>query len=125
MRTRLTVPIQKGGSKKTRSLMQVGQDYWWIIARATGSADTVLFTRSLAQIPYIIHGTLRDMILFGLPFRTSRYETVVQQCGLTSDFSMFANGYQQEIGANGVTLSGGQRARLSLAVSIGVPLRIR
>lgn len=37
---------------------------------------------------------------------------------------MFANGDQEEIGANGVTLSGGQRARLSLAVSVGISLRI-
>ncbi|KAG7528989.1 hypothetical protein FFLO_05847 [Filobasidium floriforme] len=77
--------------------------------------DTVAYA---AQIPYITHGTLRDMILFGLPFRTSRYETVVQQCGLTTDFSMLANGDQEEIGGNGVTLSGGQRARLSLARAV-------
>lgn len=57
------------------------------------------------------------MILFGLPYIQSRYESVVQQCGLVSDFAMFTDGDQEEIGASGVTLSGGQRARLSLAVS--------
>ena len=98
--------------------MQVGQNRWGTSAHAAHSTDTVVITRSLAQVPYITHGTLRDMILFGLPFRKSRYETVVQQCGLTTDFSMFANSDQEEIGGNGVTLSGGQRARLSLAVSV-------
>jgi ABC-type multidrug transport system fused ATPase/permease subunit len=75
------------------------------------------YPRATAQIPYITHGTLRDMILFGLPYVPSRYESVVHQCGLASDFAMFLNGDQEEIGASGVTLSGGQRARLSLAVS--------
>ena len=67
------------------------------------------------------------MILFGLPYSQSRYESVVHQCGLIADFQTFLNGDQEEIGASGVTLSGGQRARLSLAVSIVVlqPLRLR
>ena len=71
-----------------------------------------------AQIPYITHGTLRESIVFGLPFVPSRYDAVVEQCGLVSDFAMFEHGDQQEIGVSGVTLSGGQRARISLARAV-------
>jgi ABC-type multidrug transport system fused ATPase/permease subunit len=71
-----------------------------------------------AQIPYIAHGTIRDTILFGLAYIPSRYTTVVEQCSLLSDFATFEHGDLQEIGASGVTLSGGQRARISLARAV-------
>jgi ABC-type transport system involved in cytochrome bd biosynthesis fused ATPase/permease subunit len=113
------VSTKMNGSRRILLLMQVRL---YRIHLEVFSAHRIAPSRASAQIPYITHGTLRDMILFGLPYMPSRYETVVQQCGLASDFAMFTNGDQEEIGANGVTLSGGQRARLSLAVSIRVQL---
>lgn len=70
------------------------------------------------QVPWVFSGTVRDNILFGLPFNEDRFEHVVHVCGLTKDLSDFTNGDLTEIGQRGVTLSGGQKARVGLARAV-------
>ena len=60
-------------------------------------------------------GTVRDNILFGLPFEAAWYDRVVKACALDRDFALFPNGDETSIGERGVTLSGGQRARVRYA----------
>jgi ATP-binding cassette subfamily C (CFTR/MRP) protein 1 len=67
------------------------------------------------QDAFIINGTLRENILFGLPFDEDRYFQVIDQCALTADLTMFKGGDLIMCGERGITLSGGQMARLSLA----------
>ena len=68
------------------------------------------------QTPFILNATLRDNILFGLPFDRDTYETVLDACQLRQDIEQLGKaGDLTEIGERGVTLSGGQRARVSLA----------
>ncbi|KAL4454635.1 hypothetical protein ABPG74_021840 [Tetrahymena malaccensis] len=67
------------------------------------------------QEPYIFSSTIRDNILFGKQFNQQLYNEVVTACSLTNDFKIFPNGDQTEIGEKGANLSGGQRARISLA----------
>ncbi|KAJ3263398.1 Multidrug resistance-associated protein 4, partial [Borealophlyctis nickersoniae] len=71
-----------------------------------------------SQTPWILSGTLKDNILFGLPFRAQWFEQVVHACGLERDVSGFESGWDTLIGERGVTLSGGQRARLALARAV-------
>ena len=71
----------------------------------------------IAYVPqeaWIIDATVRENILFGLPFDEVRYREVVIACNLVSDFQQWG-GDMAEVGEKGVTLSGGQRQRLSLA----------
>jgi len=58
---------------------------------------------------------VRNNILFGLPFDPMRYDRIVRACALDRDFANFPDGDATAIGERGVTLSGGQRARISLA----------
>ncbi len=54
-------------------------------------------------------------IIFGGPFEEDRYKQVIYQCGLERDISLFDAGDETEVGEKGVTLSGGQKARVTLA----------
>ncbi|KAF0694552.1 Aste57867_14592 [Aphanomyces stellatus] len=67
------------------------------------------------QQPWIQHMTIRENILFGLPYDRMKYNKVVEACALTRDFATFPAGDRTEIGQRGVNLSGGQQARVSLA----------
>ncbi|TPX37747.1 hypothetical protein SmJEL517_g00607 [Synchytrium microbalum] len=68
-----------------------------------------------SQTPWIASGTVKENILFGAPFDESRYKEVVRVCALERDLEIFPNGDETVVGERGVTLSGGQKARLSLA----------
>ncbi|KAJ7459165.1 P-loop containing nucleoside triphosphate hydrolase protein [Mycena galericulata] len=70
-----------------------------------------------AQNPWLEHATIRDNIIFGAAygFDKSRYQAVIEACALVRDLEVFDAGDMTEIGERGVTLSGGQRARIALA----------
>ncbi|KAF2422732.1 putative ABC bile acid transporter [Tothia fuscella] len=67
------------------------------------------------QEPWIENATIRDNIVFGLPFFESRYNQTIEACALVKDIEMSRDRDLTEIGHNGVNLSGGQKWRLSLA----------
>ncbi|KAI3894612.1 hypothetical protein MKW92_035428 [Papaver armeniacum] len=68
-----------------------------------------------SQVPWILSGTVRDNILFGREYDAKRYAEVLQACTLDVDISLMVGGDLAYIGEKGVNLSGGQKARLSLA----------
>jgi ATP-binding cassette, subfamily C (CFTR/MRP), member 4 len=72
--------------------------------------------------PWIVSGTIEENILMGSPVDDLWYKKVVKACCLNEDFDLFKgnNGYRDEtiIGDRGVTLSGGQKARVSLARAV-------
>ncbi|CAD8180189.1 unnamed protein product [Paramecium pentaurelia] len=67
------------------------------------------------QEPYIFPDTIRQNILFGRPYNRSLYQKVTQATELDVDFSLMKSSDHTEIGERGITLSGGQKARISLA----------
>ncbi|KAG0061844.1 hypothetical protein BGZ90_003357 [Linnemannia elongata] len=70
------------------------------------------------QTPWIQNATIRDNILFDQPFDKKLYGRVVRVCCLIQDLDSFPARDLTEIGERGVNLSGGQKARLSLARSV-------
>ena len=60
----------------------------------------------------------QDNIIFGSAFDEERYNKVIKQCGLESDLSLFEAGDRTEVGEKGLTLSGGQKARITLARAV-------
>ncbi|XP_068752769.1 ATP-binding cassette sub-family C member 4-like [Montipora capricornis] len=70
------------------------------------------------QIPWVFSGSIRENVLFGLAFNEEKFQQVVHICELTRDLANFANGDLTEIGQRGVTLSGGQKARVGLARAV-------
>ncbi|KAI1334327.1 P-loop containing nucleoside triphosphate hydrolase protein [Xylariaceae sp. FL0016] len=72
----------------------------------------------VAQIPWIENATVKDNILFGLPYDRDRYQKTVEVCALMKDMEMFSDGENTEIGSNGINLSGGQKWRITLARAV-------
>jgi ABC-type multidrug transport system fused ATPase/permease subunit len=63
------------------------------------------------QTPFVLNTTVRENILFGLPFDQSHYDRVLDACSLRADIKQLgAAGDLTEIGERGVTLSGGSFA---------------
>jgi len=71
-----------------------------------------------AQTPFILSNTVRENILFGSPFDRERYEEVLDACCLRPDLLLWPAGDLTEIGERGVTMSGGQKARVSVARAV-------
>ena len=62
--------------------------------------------------------TIRENIQFGKEFDARRYVETIQACQLEPDLKLMPAGDRTEVGERGVTLSGGQKARLSLARAV-------
>ena len=67
---------------------------------------------------HVLIDTVRNNILFGLPFDAARYEACIAASQLTRDLSLLPAGDATEIGEKGINLSGGQKQRLSIARAV-------
>ncbi|CAG7855058.1 Canalicular multispecific organic anion transporter 1 AltName: Full=ATP-binding cassette sub-family C member 2 [Serendipita indica DSM 11827] len=89
-----------------------------LIGEMRKTNGSVSFNGTIAytpQNPWLANATVRDNILFGNPYDEARFRDVVRACSLEPDFEMLPQGEQTEIGEKGINLSGGQKARVSLA----------
>ncbi|XP_023034344.1 probable multidrug resistance-associated protein lethal(2)03659 isoform X1 [Drosophila willistoni] len=71
-----------------------------------------------SQEPWLFTGSVRQNILFGLDMDKHRYRTVVKKCALERDFELLPHGDKTIVGERGASLSGGQKARISLARAV-------
>lgn len=70
------------------------------------------------QAPFILNASLRDNVLFGLPMVADKYRAVLSACQLLPDLELLPAGDATELGEKGVSLSGGQAARVGLARAV-------
>lgn len=70
------------------------------------------------QEPFIFSGSVKENILFGKPYDEQRFALAVQASQLTSDLEILGNGANTQIGERGINISGGQKARISLARAV-------
>jgi ATP-binding cassette subfamily C (CFTR/MRP) protein 4 len=104
------------------------------IVGSIGSGKTTLLQAMLDEIPHLegrlevggsisyapqeawlFSGTIKENILFGKDLDEAKYHKVVEMCALQRDFSVFPCGDLTRVGEKGVRLSGGQKARVTLA----------
>ncbi|KIH62883.1 hypothetical protein ANCDUO_06826 [Ancylostoma duodenale] len=70
------------------------------------------------QQPWMQNQTIRQNITFGKKFDEYFYNRVLDACALYPDLQMLPLGDMTEIGEKGINLSGGQKARISLARAV-------
>jgi len=68
-----------------------------------------------SQKIWIQNLTIRENILFGLPLHKDKYALVKKMACLDEDLKVLKHGDETMIGDKGINLSGGQKARVSLA----------
>lgn len=68
-----------------------------------------------SQEPWSFNASVRDNILFGQPYDEAKYKNVIRVAALERDLSIFPHSDHTLVGERGVSLSGGQKARVSLA----------
>lgn len=82
---------------------------------------TILVAGSIAyapQTPWLMNSSLRDNILCGRKFEPHFYRAVLESCALDIDLQNLPQGDLVVLGSADATLSGGQKARISLARAI-------
>ena len=70
------------------------------------------------QEPWVFSDTIRENITFGAKFDPVWFGRVVEACCLEDDIKNFVKGDGTVVGERGMTLSGGQKARISLARAV-------
>lgn len=71
-----------------------------------------------SQNPWILNGTIRENILFGSKYDKEFYQQTLEACQLLPDLKILADGDHTSVGEKGISLSGGQKARVSLARAV-------
>jgi ABC-type multidrug transport system fused ATPase/permease subunit len=75
-------------------------------------------TAYVAQQSWVMNASVRDNITFGHRWDTKFYEQTVRACALWDDFDQLPDGDETKVGERGISLSGGQKARLTLARAV-------
>ncbi|TFB04442.1 Multidrug resistance-associated protein 1 [Trichoderma ghanense] len=112
----LTIIVGPIGSGKSSLLKAILGE-----TRSTGGKVS-LSTPSVAfcdQTPWVMNATIRDNIVAESgDFEDKWFETVIEACDLTLDFSRLPDGVLTVVGDKGVKLSGGQKQRLAIARAV-------
>ncbi|CAD6187548.1 unnamed protein product [Caenorhabditis auriculariae] len=113
-RGQLITVVGRVGSGKT-SLLQalLGE-----MEKVSGSVAMHGRVSYVPQQAWMQNNTLRNNITFGKQYDEYFYSRVLDACALYSDLQMLPLGDMTEIGEKGINLSGGQKARISLARSV-------
>ncbi|KAI5951939.1 hypothetical protein KGF54_005014 [Candida jiufengensis] len=84
----------------------------------TPSVETFGSIAYCPQTPWILNGTVKENVLFGYKYDSEFYRKTIIACELVADFKTLADGDKTIVGEKGISLSGGQKARISLARAV-------
>ncbi|EPS42616.1 hypothetical protein H072_3436 [Dactylellina haptotyla CBS 200.50] len=110
----LSCIVGRVGQGKSSLLQAILGDLW----KKNGSVTVRGSVAYVAQQSWVVNGTIKDNILFGHRLDPMFYEQVLKACALVDDLAVLPDGDQTEVGEKGISLSGGQKARLTLARAV-------
>ncbi|KAM3082917.1 ATP-binding cassette glutathione S-conjugate transporter ycf1 [Clarireedia jacksonii] len=110
----LTCIVGRVGAGKSSFLQVLLGDLWKVKGQVTVHGQIAY----VAQQPWIMNASVKENILFGHRYDPNFYEKTVKACALTEDFAQLPDGDETEVGERGISLSGGQKARLTLARAV-------
>ncbi|XP_050101195.1 ATP-binding cassette sub-family C member 4-like [Anopheles aquasalis] len=108
-------PVGAGKSSLLQVLLRELPVEQGALLMGTNSSPTIAYA---SQEPWLFSGTLRQNILFGESIEQHRYRQVLKVCALQPDLAQLPAGDMTQIGERGVSLSGGQKARVCLARAV-------
>lgn len=106
--------VGRVGSGKSAILQAILGD----LHKSSGKVEVHGTIAYVSQVPWIMNGSVKENILFGHRFDSKWYQKVLNACSLNADLLQLADGDQTEVGEKGISLSGGQKARLALARAV-------
>jgi ABC-type multidrug transport system fused ATPase/permease subunit len=102
------------GAGKSSLLQSILGDLWKI----KGEVEVHGMVAYVSQSPWIMNATVRENIVFGYRYDSNFYEKTVKACALLDDFAQLPDGDETVVGERGISLSGGQKARVALARAV-------
>ncbi|CAC5426428.1 ABCC9 [Mytilus coruscus] len=108
---KLTIIVGSVGSGKTSLLSAMLGEMLTIKGEVNWHKGSKL--AYAAQKAWLLHDTLRDNVLFGLPYTWRRYKSVIHSCALQADLDIY--NMSNTMLVDGINLSGGQKQRISIA----------
>jgi ABC-type multidrug transport system fused ATPase/permease subunit/rubredoxin len=110
----LSCIVGRVGSGKSSMLQAMLGDIYKIKGEVTVRGATAY----VAQSPWVMNATVRENIIFGHRWDPTFYERTIHACALVEDFASLPDGDETQVGERGISLSGGQKARLTLARAV-------
>ncbi|EHA54855.1 multidrug resistance-associated protein 1 [Pyricularia oryzae 70-15] len=106
--------VGKVGAGKSSFLQSIMGDLW----KVKGHVELHGSVAYVAQQSWIMNATVKENIVFGYRYDSNFYEQTVKACALLDDFSVLPDGDETVVGERGISLSGGQKARVALARAV-------
>ena len=75
-----------------------------------------------SQESWSFNSSILQNITFGKPYDSKKWREVISVCAMNRDLKLFPYGEKTLVGERGVSLSGGQKARITLARFVSIPL---
>ncbi|KAF2023302.1 vacuolar metal resistance ABC transporter-like protein [Setomelanomma holmii] len=113
-RGELVCVVGRVGAGKSSLLQAVLGDLWKISGEVIVRGKTAY----VSQSSWVMNTSVRANIVFGHHWDPQFYKLTIKACALSDDFAFLPDGDQTEVGERGVSLSGGQKARISLARAV-------